>query len=417
MTTTTIEHALCLGCGCACDDIVVAVSDGHIAGARNACPLGVAWYGDGTTPARVVVRGVAASAETAAREVAALLRAGPAMVYLAPEVTTEVQRVAIGLADRAGARLDSVSSDTAAAGLLAGQRRGRATATLGEIRNRADFLVFWAVDPDLRYPRYASRYALDPPGTQVPKGAAGRTVASVDIGAARGPARAATRVSLAPADEAPALGVMRATVLGRALAGLSPALEAAAELARQMARARYVAVVHDAEPTAEPADSQRADGLVGLAQALNGPTRCALSSLRAGGNRSGADAAVTWQTGFPFAVDFSAGAPRYRPEEPASTAVQRMATVLVVGAAHGIPDEVARGLPGRRVAVIGPRASEAPFPAEVAIDTGVAGIHEAGIAYRMDDVPLPAPQIVSGPPATLAVLRAVAEAMMAGVGA
>ena len=277
--------------------------------------------------------------------------------------------------------------------------------------------MFWAVDPDLRYPRYASRYALDPPGTQVPKGAAGRTVASVDIGAARGPARAATRVSLAPADEAAALGVMRATVLGRTLAGLSPALRPRPSSRGRWRGRVYVAVVHDAEPTAEPADSQRADGLVGLAQALNGPTRCALSSLRAGGNRSGADAAITWQTGFPFAVDFSSGAPRYRPEEPASTAVQKMATVLVVGAAHGIPDEVARGLPGRRVAVIGPRASEAPFPAEVAIDTGVAGIHEAGIAYRMDDVPLPAPQVVSGPLATLAVLRAVTEAMMAGVNA
>jgi formylmethanofuran dehydrogenase subunit B len=41
------------------------------------------------------------------------------------------------------------------------------------------------------------------------------------------------------------------------------------------------------------------------------------------------------------------------------------------------------------VVVVGPRATEAPFPARVAIDTGIAGIHEGGTAYRMDDVPLP----------------------------
>src|SRR2546430_11904566 len=44
----------------------------------------------------------------------------------------------------------------------AAQRRGRAGATLGEIRQRADVIVFWAVDPADRYPRYASRYAVEP---------------------------------------------------------------------------------------------------------------------------------------------------------------------------------------------------------------------------------------------------------------
>jgi len=40
------------------------------------------------------------------------------------------------------------------------------------------------------------------------------------------------------------------------------------------------------------------------------------------------------------------------------------------------------------VVVIGPRASEAPLDARVAVDTGIAGIHEGGTAYRMDDTPL-----------------------------
>jgi len=413
VTTETIEHAVCLGCGCACDDIGVAVRDGRIASVRNACPVGLAWYGDGTTPGLVKLGGSVVGIDAAAGAVAKLLRTGPAMVYLAPDVTTEAQRAAIALADYAGARLDSVTSDTAAPGLIAGQRRGRATATLGEIRNRADVLVFWAVDPEIRYPRFLSRYALDPVGTQVPNGAAGRQVVAVDVGDAKGPARADARLALAAADEAAALAVMRATVAGRALSDLSPALESAAELARQMIRARYVVLVHDAEPSSSLADPQRSEGLTGLAQALNGPTRCVLSSLRGGGNRTGADSAMTWQTGFPFAVDFGAGAPRYRPEEPGSVAVTGMASVLIVGAARRIPDDVVRGLAGRRVAVIGPRASDAAFATEVAIDTGVAAIHEAGIAYRMDDVPLPVPQIVVGPTSAVAALKTVAAALRA----
>lgn len=405
MTAPVAGRAVCLGCGCACDDIAVTVSGSRITGAANACALGLSWYGDGTVPARVTVDGAPVARDAAVRQIAELVSAGSAMVYLAPELTTEAQREAIAIADRAGARLDSVTSDTAAAGILAGQRRGRATATLGELRNRADLLVFWAVDPGSRYPRYLSRYALNRSATHVP--AAGRTVVAVDVGAARGPAEAMTRIALAPADEAAALGLMRAAVLGREVPGLPPALAAAADLARQMARARYVGILHDAEAGPEPADPQRAEGLVGLAQALNGPARCALSSLRAGGNRSGADAAMTWQTGFPFAVDFGPGFPRYRPEEPASTALRDLASVLIVGAVAALPRAVAGAIAGRRVAVVGPRASEAPFPVEVAIDTGVAGIHETGTAYRMDDVPLPVLQVVPGPPPTLSVLKAV----------
>ena len=44
--------------------------------------------------------------------------------------------------------------------------------------------------------------------------------------------------------------------------------------------------------------------------------------------------------------------------------------------------------------IIGPRASQSPLQPHVAIDTGVAGIHESGTGYRMDEVPLePTPPI------------------------
>src|SRR5207247_3636897 len=87
----------------------------------------------------------------------------------------------------------------------------------------------------------------------------------------------------------------------------------AAELARRLMQARYVALVADGEPGPAPSDPDRAEALVALAQALNGPTRCALSTLRGGGNRAGAEQVLTWQTGFPCAVDFARGYPEYRP--------------------------------------------------------------------------------------------------------
>src|SRR5207247_10277717 len=140
---------------------------------------------------------------------------------------------------------------------------------------------------------------------QVPQRA---TLIAVEEGGNLGPDDANGRVAIAPGDEVDSLEMMRATVQGRAV-GEDARFRPAVELARRMTGARYVVIVADGEPGLTPADPARAEALVTLAQALNGPTRCALSTLRGGGNRSGADAVLTWQTGFPFAVDFARGYP------------------------------------------------------------------------------------------------------------
>jgi len=400
-----VEHVTCLGCGCACDDIAPLVRQNRIVEARNACPLGRAWFGDGTVPQEARVGAHTVSLEAALTHAATILtQARRPLVYLAAELSCETQRAAVGIADRLRAVLDSATSEIAAA-VLAAQRRGRAAATLGELRQRADLVVFWGVDPAERYPRYTSRYAVGPGGLQTPS----RTVVAVDVGDHRGPGDAEARVIIAADVEVDALGVMRAIARGHAPPEV-PALRPAIELAHRMMQARYVALVHDAEPDGTPADPDRAEGLIALAQALNGPTRCALSTLRAGGNRSGADAVVTWQTGFPCAVDFSRGYPSYRPHDGAAALVARreIDAMLLIGSPGSVPEPVARGLASVPTVAIGPYASAAVFEPAVAVDTGVAGIHEGGMAFRMDDVPLPLRPSVAGPPAAAVVVRDLA---------
>jgi len=407
MTAGTTEHVTCLGCGCACDDIGLVVKRGRIVEAHNACALGTAWFGDGVVPAEIRVDGRAASLDQAIGKIAALLLgAHRPLVYIAGDLSCEAQREAVAIADRLHAALDSLAA-TAADSVLAAQRRGRASATLGEIRERTDLIVFWGVDPSDRYPRFSARYAER-------SGGARPRVVSADVGAHRGPQDVDLRVAIAAADEVDALGVMRAAVGGREL-GAVERFGPAIELARRMTQAKYVAIVVDGEPGAETPtiDPDRAEALVALAQALNGPTRCALSTLRAGGNRSGADAVLTWQTGFPFAVDFAGGTPSYRPAAGAHAllAGREVDAALVVGAAATLPGPIVQGLVGGGlpVAIIGPRASTATLRPVVAIDTGVAGIHDGGTAFRMDDVPLPLRTSLDGPTGAPAVVRALRD--------
>src|SRR5439155_287468 len=162
-------------------------------------------------------------------------------------------------------------------------------------------------------------------------------------------------------------------------------------------------------PGAAPADGDVAEALVTLAQALNAPTRCALVVLRGGGNRSGAEAVLTWQTGFPFAVDFAPGYPSYRPRPGARglLAVGELDAALVIGSPASLPEPMATGLAPLVTVAIGPRVSAASFQPAVAVDTGVAGIHEGGTAFRMDDVPLPLRPVLTGPPTTAGALRSL----------
>ena len=163
------------------------------------------------------------------------------------------------------------------------------------------------------------------------------------MGQSKGPKDADHRVSLSPAQEIGALGAIRAAVAGRQQAED----KTLADLVDRLKKARYASLVYDAEPSALPSSQVRAEALVALTQALNGPTRAALTPLRAGGNRSGIEALTTWQTGFPFAVDFSRGFPRYLPEESASRLLTAgvVDVLLLAGSPATLPESV-RGSAG-----------------------------------------------------------------------
>jgi formylmethanofuran dehydrogenase subunit B len=408
-----IEHVTCLGCGCGCDDLTVTVSNDRITEVTPACPLGRAWFGDGQVPNQVISDGQPLALDlTIERLAEALVEArGRCLVYLGPDLTSQAQRAGLAVADLLEATVDSDTSPTAANGLITAQRRGRASATLGEVRNRGDVFLFWGVDPRERYPRFLSRYSVEPVGTQVPDGRSGRYVIGVSIGADQALEAADSSIELPADQEIAALSLIRARVLGNSLKAATKTAQAAGVIAEKLKSARYAILVHDAEPTADARNPLRAEALIALAQALNGPTRAALVSLRAGGNRVGAEAVLTWQTGYPLAVDFTLGYPRYRPERRGTGMdSDRYQAVLLLGSLP-VNSPTLASLSGVRPAVIGPRASQASFPTSIAIDTGVAGIHDAGTAYRMDELPLPLRSCIAGPRAAADVLQQLSRAI------
>jgi len=420
-----VEDAVCLGCGCTCDDIRLRIQDDRIVAADRACSLGVAWFGSGDVPAQALEGGLASTPQRAVEAMARVLtEARSPLVYMAPDVTCETQRQAVAIADRLHATLDSITSDTSLTSILAAQQRGRAGATLGEIRNRADVVVFWGVDPSVRHPRFQERYAPAPVGVHLPEGRRSRTVIAVDVGAHLGPSDADVRLPVAPGDEVATLVRLTAALTSTVTAGSadSPA-DALEALAHRLRSGRYVVVVAEAEARdgEPPVDRLRSDALVALSLALNASTRGALSLLRGGGNRSGADAVATWQTGFPLGIDFSRGYPRYSPwSGSAFSRISRgeIDAMLIVGHIAALPVALLaamRSTSGQMATcVIGPHASNSDFSRGAAVvDTGLPGLHSAGTVLRMDDVPLPVRANFRGAIDAEVITRALCERIVA----
>ena len=140
------------------------------------------------------------------------------------------------------------------------------------MRNRGDVFLFWGVDPRERYPRFLSRYSVEPVGTQVP-GRRGRYVIAVSIGADKALEAADSRIELPADQEIAALSLIRAAVLGNSVKATTKTAQAAGVIAEKLMSARYAVLVHDAEPTAEAHNPLRAEALIALAQTLNGQPR------------------------------------------------------------------------------------------------------------------------------------------------
>src|SRR4051812_7113696 len=165
------ERATCAGCGLVCDDIEVLVGDdGGLERLIRTCPLGDAWFADHGAPTAPLARlgGRGAELEAALDEAAAILaRARAPLVYGLGRTTCETQRAAVALADAIGATIDPAGPLLDGTSGLAFQARGASTATLGEVRDRADTVVVWRADPVVTHPRLLERLRLPDPGRRL----------------------------------------------------------------------------------------------------------------------------------------------------------------------------------------------------------------------------------------------------------
>ena len=379
------------------------------------------WFlGQGSkAPAVAEVEGQPVALEVAAtRSAEILLNARYPLIYGLSRSSTYGQRAAVRLADQIGANIDTTASLCHAPSIMAIQAVGESTCTLGEIRHRADLVVFWRVNPVLSHPRHMERYSVDPVGSFLPQGRKDRTVVVIDEQPTESSELADVFVPVKAGEDFEALWTLRCLIRGLAPepgrpTGIAPGT--LAQLSSHMKACRCGVIFFGVGLAQEKLGHLNVEALLRLVTELNAYTRFHARRMRIPGDVTGADNVLCWQTGFPFSVNLSRGYPRYNPGEYSANDMLERGEVdacLFVGS-EGVsamsPKAVAHLKRIPTIALDHPTV-ESAIPPTVRFTTAVYGVHLPGTAYRMDEVPIPLRQVLpSNYPSDADVLNRIQE--------
>jgi len=421
------EDVACTVCGCVCDDLKITVEGERIVRAEGACELAEPWLlaQDSRRPAEAEIAGKPVSLAAAIAKSAEILKTAKApLIYGLSRSSTQGQRQAVRLADALGANIDTTASLCHAPSIMALQQVGESTCSLGEIRHRADLVLYWGSNPAVSHPRHMERYGAFPPGQFVPGGREGRTLVVVDVQPTKTSEQADLFIQVEPGGDFDLLWTLRGLVQGLPL-GDEPCagqpMSVLRDLAERMKRCRCGVFFFGLGLTQRGVGHANVEALLRLVRDLNAFTRFHARRMRVYGDVAGADTVLCWQTGFPFSVNLARGYLRYSPGEYSANELLGRGEVdacLLVGSEGIEPLSASAKEQLRKIPVIVldyPLADfpilEPPLVPAVKFTTAVYGIHRPGTAYRMDEIPIPLRAVLkSDYPSDDEVLSAILQA-------
>ena len=299
---------------------------------------------------------------------------------------------------------------------------GKITCTLGEVKNRADFIVYWGGNPAECHPRHFTKYTLMQKGKFVPLGRKGRTMVLVDIRETPSAKAADIFLQIRPGKDFEVLSILRAIVKNQhvnpaSIAETGLSIDQLQDLANRMKRAKFGVIFFGMGLSMTRGKHMNSAGVLSLAAELNAFTKFVCMPMRGHGNVTGSDMVLRWSTGYPFGVSLSRGYPRFNPGEFSTVDLIVRGdndAALILGADPGatMPQPGIDHLARIPTIVLDPKVTHTSRLARVHITTAVTGISAPGTAYRMDEIPLPLRPILTSPyPTDEEVVRRISQAV------
>ncbi|UCH57042.1 MAG: formylmethanofuran dehydrogenase subunit B [Candidatus Bathyarchaeota archaeon] len=401
---TVYTDVICPFCGCLCDDLEIDVEGNTIKGAKNACVISRSKFMNHSLNRikNPMVNGKRVSTKKAAETAAEILaEAKRPLVYGLSSTECDAIGKCVELAELVGGVVDNTSSVCHGPTILALQQVGESKTTLGEVKNRADLIIFWGSNPSEAHIRHLLRYSGMPKGLYTPDGRKSRYIVVVDVRETRASRVADEFVKVTPNGDFELLLALRAVVRGAEISedvsGVSR--KEIKGLAKRMKGAKMGIVFFGLGLTQSDGKHMNIDAAIGLVAELNHHTKFLITPMRGHYNVAGANTVTTWQTGYPYAVDFARGYPRYNPGEYTSVDLlargEADAAIIVASdPAATFPAESAKHLARIPIITLDQKETPTTMLSKVVIPVATAGVEAEGTAYRMDGVPLRLSKVV-----------------------
>ena len=418
--TKCIKNVICTFCGTLCDDLEVDVSDDgkRIEQVRNACAIGAEKYLHVGNPGRVVVPRMR-QADGTYKDVSydeaidftakTLLKAKKPLMY--GWSSTNCEAIAEGnvLAEKIGGVVDNCATVCHGSSLLAIQDTGVPSCTLGEVKNRADRIIFWGCNPAHAHPRHMSRYSIFPRGFFSAKGQKGRKIICVDC-RETGTAKVADHfVRIKQSYDYEVFDALRTLLRGEEIpdeVGGVPR-EKLQELIDICKGGRFVTLFFGMGLTHTLGRNHNIDAGINFIRDLNDYTKATLIAMRGHYNVTGAGQVLGWQYGYPFACDLSRlTTARHNPGETTSVDLlvrHEVDACMVIAsdlAAH-FPFEATRRKAHIPTITLDPHICMSTELSDLHIPVAIVGVEVGGCCYRMDNVPIDTRKVIDAPEGVL----------------
>lgn len=393
----------CTACGAVCDDLTLTPVGDTFEVETHGCDMARNWFQrlQSSHPPVARIGDKEVALEDALAQAAYYLKNSVSpVIYGLSRSTTSGQRSAIHLAEKLRATIDTTAATGHAPSLMAVQEVGESTCTLGEVRQRADLVIYWGCDPMRTHPRHISRYVNR-----------SRTkLCVVDVQPTQSTAIADISEIISPGGDWNLIQEIRLILKGH------PCENPVAQRFASLIQSHRFIVIFFGGGIVQGVHAHRdIEVLLSLVNENNNNKRIYARRLRRFGDVAGADSVLTWQTGYPFSVNFALGYPRYHPVEfsvPELLERKEADCCLFVGTAtiEEFSAQARDTLSKIPVIVLDAPHPQSTLKSDVHFTTAVPGWHCAGTAYRMDEVPLPLRKVANSPyPTDAEVLEGILQ--------
>jgi formylmethanofuran dehydrogenase subunit B len=455
---STVKSVTCPICGCLCDDIELAVEKNEVVGVKNGCAiceskfLGYKGHHRIKTPLmRKDGKLVPVSMDEAVHAAAEILaNANYPILYGWSSTSSEAQRIGVELTEEIGGVMDNTAVVCHGPSILGVQEVGIPTCTLGQIRHRADLIIYWGCDPWSAHPRHLERYTSFTEGrfeksewksymqklkaqagqkkmasasrvelsSQYPKpklcvipgktqslSKSGRKLIVVDVRKSMSADMADYFIQVQPNKDYELMQALRVLVNDGELdvdsvAGIP--VEYLKEVADALVNCEFGVIFFGMGLTQTAGKFRNIEIAIQLVRDLNTRTKFTIMPMRGHFNVTGANVVSAWQSGYPYGVDFSLGYPRYNPGETTCMDVllrEENDASLVIASDPGanFPKRAVANMVKHPLIVIDPHMNATSMLGDIVFPSAFVGIEVEGTAYRMDHVPLPLKKVVEPP--------------------